>query len=249
MLEYFDLQAYLGTTKHMGGLLTTEELVELCHINEGTYTLDVGCGVGATACYLAKQHGCRVVGVDIREAMVTKANERARREGVETLVEFKIADACNLPFDDDLFDAAISESVATFIENRQRMISECARVTGEGGYVGLNEETWLKTPPPKLADFATRTWDIPADIPSADGWRNLLENAGLSNIVVRTHKVKAQREATQIKRYRLGDMVRMFTRTLRLYITSPAFREYMAERQMPSDMFDYLGYTVLVGRT
>ena len=52
---YFDLQAEMGFTKHMGGLKTTRELIELCHIDKDTYVLDVGCGVGMSACYIAKK--------------------------------------------------------------------------------------------------------------------------------------------------------------------------------------------------
>ena len=69
-LSYFELQAYMGTTKHMGGFETTKALIELCHINKDTYVLDAGCGVGATACYLAKRYGCSVVGVDLSEGMI-----------------------------------------------------------------------------------------------------------------------------------------------------------------------------------
>ena len=84
----------------MGGLKATRELIELCHIDKDTYILDVGCGAGATPCYLAKRHGCRVVGVDISEGMIDRSNERARREGVEDRVEFRVADAQNIPFED-----------------------------------------------------------------------------------------------------------------------------------------------------
>ena len=82
-LSYFGLQAYWGVTKHMGGLKATRELIELCHIDEGKYVLDVGCGIGITPCYLAKRYGCRVVGVDISQKMVDRSKERAKREGVE----------------------------------------------------------------------------------------------------------------------------------------------------------------------
>jgi cyclopropane fatty-acyl-phospholipid synthase-like methyltransferase len=43
----------------MGGLGTTKELIELCGIDKGFYVLEVGCGVGATATYLARMIGCR----------------------------------------------------------------------------------------------------------------------------------------------------------------------------------------------
>jgi len=68
--SYFELQAYWGMTKHMGGLKATRQLVELCHISEDKYVLVVGCGVGVTPCYLVKRYGCRVVGVDLSDKMI-----------------------------------------------------------------------------------------------------------------------------------------------------------------------------------
>ena len=248
-LSYFELQAYVGTTKHMGGFETTKELIELCHIGKDTCVLDVGCGVGATACYLAKTYDCRVVGVDLRESMIARSNERAQREGVTDLVEFRVADAQDLPFDDAHFDVVLCESVATFIEDKQKVVGEYARVTRPGGYVGLNEEIWLKTPRAELAGYAKLTWGIEPGILTADAWVGMLESAGLRDIVAKTYKVDARREATQVRRYRFQDMWRMFYRTLLLYARNPAFREYMAERRhTPKDLFEYLGYAILVGK-
>ncbi|MGB3904086.1 MAG: class I SAM-dependent methyltransferase, partial [Anaerolineae bacterium] len=140
---YFELQAFTGATKHMGGLSTTKELLELCHMDEGKYVLEVGCGAGATAVYIANKYGAKVVGVDLRETMVDQARARAKREGVEDRTEFRVADAQELPFDDGLFNVVIAESVTTFIEDKQSAVSEYARVAKPGGYVGLNEEIWL----------------------------------------------------------------------------------------------------------
>ena len=247
-LSYFELQAYVGTTKHMGGFETTKVLIELCHISQDTDVLEVGCGVGATACYLIKKYGCRVVGVDLLESMIARSNERAQREGVEDNVEFRVADARDLPFEDALFDVVIGESVLTFIKDKQSAVSECARVTRPGGYVGLNEELWLETPPAQLGEQVRRIWDIKPDIPTLEGWMGLLEGAGLRDIVVQTYKFDVRRESTQVQRYRFQDMWRMFYRTLFLYIKKPAFRKYMAERgRLPKDIFEYLGYAIFVG--
>jgi arsenite methyltransferase len=248
-LSYFELQAYVGTTKHMGGFESTKALIELCHINKDTYVVDTGCGVGATACYLAKRYGCNVVGVDISEGMIARSNERAKRERVEDSVEFRVADVRNLPLDDALFDVVICESVATFIEDKRQVASEFVRVTKPGGYVGLNEEIWLKTPPTELVKFAKRTWEIKAQVPTADGWTGLLEDAGLRNIVVKTYKVSALRESSQVRRYGFQDLFRMFYRTLFLYIKSSPFRRYMGDRKyVPKNLFEYLGYGIFVGR-
>jgi arsenite methyltransferase len=246
---YFELQAYTGTTKHGGGLNTTRELVKLCHIDTASYVLDVGCGAGATPSYLAKEVGCRVVAVDLREAMIARAKERARREGLEERVEFRVADARDLPFEDSLFDAVLCESVATFIEEKQKVVHELTRVLRPGGYVGLNEEIWIETPPASLVKEVERIFSVEPDVPKEGDWRVMLEQAGLQDIVVSRHKFTARGESSQIKRYRVQDMAAMFYRTLGLYLKNPAFRDYMRERSRPPvDAFKYFGYGLFVGR-
>jgi SAM-dependent methyltransferase len=248
-LSYFELQAYLGTTKHMGGLETTEELVALCHVDRDACVLDVGCGAGATACYLAREYGCQVIGVDLRESMVALSKERAEKEGVGEGVTFRVADVQALPFEDGLFDAVLCESVATFVEDKRRVINEYARVTKPGGYVGLNEEIWMRPPLPRLIEYVKLTWDIESEVPAADDWVGWLEDAGLRDIVAKTCRFDARRESSQLKRYSAGDIWRMLYRTLSLYARNPDFRGYVrGRRRTPRDLFEYLGYAILVGR-
>ena len=248
-ISYFGLQAYVGTTKHMGGFESTKVLIELCHIGKDTYVLEVGCGVGATTCYLAKEYGCQVIGVDINKAMIARSNERAQREGVTDRVNFRDADVQDLPFEDALFDVVIGESVLTFVHDKQRAVRECVRVAKPGGYVALNEELWIETPSTQMIERVRQIWDIKPDIPTSEGWMELLKGAGLKDIDVRTYKFNARREASQVKRYDFQDMWRMFYRSLYLYVINPDFRKYMAERKrLPKDIFRYLGSAVLVGR-
>jgi arsenite methyltransferase len=93
----------------------------------------VGCGVGVTPCYLAKKYNCRVVGVDIHPGMIERSKERAQREGVAEQVEFRVADAQELPFEDEIFDDIITESVTAFPEDKPKAVREYARVTKPGG--------------------------------------------------------------------------------------------------------------------
>lgn len=244
---YFDVQAYVGTTKHMGGLVATKELLALCRIGGGSRILDLGCGVGATPCYVAETHGVPVVGIDIHRAMVAQARERARRESVENLVDLSVADASHIPFGDALFGATIGESVISFVDDKQGVLHEAVRVTEPGGYVGFNEEVWLKTPPSRLLEFARRTWEV--EPLSLDKWVGMLEDPGLHDIVVERHEFSAWREASQVRRYHLVHLVRMAWRTICFYVRHPSFRTYMSQRgDVPSDLFDYLGYALLVGR-
>lgn len=251
---FFDFAAEAGLTKHFGGLEGTKELARLCHIGEDSTVLDVGCGVGVTSCFLAKRHGCRVVGVDIRARMVERSQERARREGVTDRVAFRVADAQDLPFEDGLFDAVITESVTSFPKDQQRAVDEYTRVTKPGGYVGLAESTWLKTPPPpELVAWASQ--DVGASVQplTSDEWVGLLENAGLVDIAMRIHPVDTKKEARLLlRRYGYGGMIRNMLRVLVMYIRNPAYRRFVKnvrqEGIVPANLDEYFGYGMYVGR-
>jgi arsenite methyltransferase len=249
-IYYLDLQAYIGATKHMGGLEATKDLIKLCHIRREAYILDVGCGVGATACYLAKQYGCQVVGVDIREMMIERATERAKAAKVDSKVIFRVADAQQLPFDDGMFDTTICESVATFIKDKPGVVRQCARVTKNGGYVGFNEEVWVKTPPTKeYMEFMRNKMDVEPNIPLISDWERYLTEAGLQDIVVCVYdKFDTKREWSQKKRYSFMDYLLIINRTLRLYAKNGAYRKYMKEsKQRPKRLFEHLGYGLMAG--
>lgn len=251
---FFDFAAEVGLTKHIGGIEATDALAALCRVEAGSYVLDVGCGVGATPCLIAKKYGCRVMGVDISERMVERSEERARREKVADRVEFRVADAQDLPLEDMLFDAVFTESVTAFPEDKQKAVNEYARVTKPGGYVGLNETVWLKTPPPPEV-IAWAEQDLGANVRplTAEAWRALLEHAGLTDITVATYAIKTQDETRGIlQRYGLGGLLGVMGRMLRLYATSPAYRAFVKQvRQgdvVPKNLAEYFGYGLFVGR-
>jgi arsenite methyltransferase len=252
---FFDFAAEAGLTKNFGSLEGTEELARLCHIGEGAHVLDVGCGAGVTPCFLAKRYGCRVVGVDIRARMVQRCEERARQEGVTDRVEFRVADAQDLPFEDELFDAVITESVISLLEDKQRAANEYVRVTRPGGYVGLAESTWLKAPPPPelVAWFSRQDVGVCAQPLTADEWVGLLQMARLQDITARIHPVDAKKETTLLlRRYGRSGMIGSMLRTLVMYIRKPAYREFVkGVRQggvMPENLDEYFGYGMYVGR-
>ena len=251
---FFDFAAEVGLTKHIGSLEATKRLIELCHISKSSYVLDVGCGVGATACFLAQQVGCRVMGVDILPKMVERSRQRASREKVADRVEFRVGDAQDLPFEADLFDAVMTESVTAFPPDKQKAVSEYARVTKPGGYVGLNETAWLKTPPPPEV-VAWAEQDIGASVKplTPEAWTGLLEAAGLQEIMSKTYTIDMQVEAKGIlQRYGLGGVLSILGRTLRLYMRSPAYREFVhSVRQggiVPENLAEYFGYGLFVGK-
>lgn len=252
--HFFDFAAEAGFTKHLGGLEATDELVKLCHIHEGSHVLDVGCGAGATPVYLVQKYGCSVVGVDISARMIERCMEMANREGVAHKTDFRVADAQKLPFDDNRFDAVITESVTAFPEDKQKAVNEYVRVLKPGGYVGLNESTWLKTPPPpEMVAWASQEVGAQVEPLTPEAWVALLETAGLTNLVAQTREIETRDEASgMIRRYGCRGMLRVWWRMLRMYARNRAYRRFVQHlRQnaiVPQNLNEYFGYGLYVGR-
>ena len=85
------MQAEIGISKHQGGLPATRRLLDLCHAEGADEVLDVGCGIGVGAAFIARTQDCRVVAVDLSPRMIEWAQRRAREEGVADRVQLQVA--------------------------------------------------------------------------------------------------------------------------------------------------------------
>jgi ubiquinone/menaquinone biosynthesis C-methylase UbiE len=186
--------------------------------------------------------------VNIRPSMIERAKERAARERVEDGPEFRVADATDLPFEDASFDAVLVESVTTFIDDKAAAIGEYAGVLKRGGCVGLNEEIWLKTPPPQeIVDYAAKTWDINTEIVTLERWVELLQASGLEITLASPRTFGVLTNVSETARYGCRDFLTVLWRTTKLYCTSASFRQYLRKRgRLPRGIWNYLGYALLV---
>lgn len=244
----YELMARAGFRKyfHFGGVDATRELLNACHIDSQTYILDAGCATGKTVCYLASHYGCRAVGVDILPAMIERANQRARREGVTAKVEFLVADVKNLPFADQCFDLVIGEFITGLLSDRNDGIKEYRRVLKPDGQVGLNEATLIKTPPPEaLINYLRSTFGITQAMLDVAQWKAVLQSAGLRDIVAKTRKV----EELSSRAENIKDLTQAWYKVLYLYLSNRTFRRFIKEAiSVPNDLLEYLGYGIYVGR-
>ena len=122
--------AIVGTTLQIVG----ENLCEAMDLHAGSQVLDVAAGNG-NATLAAARRFCNVVSTDYVPALLEKGRERAIAERLT--VEFRTADAENLPFTDGEFDVAMSVFGVMFTPDHPRAAQELTRVTRPGGLIGL----------------------------------------------------------------------------------------------------------------
>ena len=113
---------------HIGGREATTHALSKLSLSAKSHVLDVGCGIGGAARYLAANVGCRVSGIDLTPEYIDVARTLTDRTGLGDKTTFKVASALAMPFEAETFDAAITFHVAMNIEDRSTLYSEIARV-------------------------------------------------------------------------------------------------------------------------
>jgi len=177
---------------HIRGRKATRELAEHMNLDASSAVLDIGSGLGGPARTLAETFGCHVTGIDLTQEFCDAATALSAWVGLADRVDFRQGDATALPFDDGVFDAAMTVHVAMNIAAKDRMFAEAKRVLkpgarfvaydvlqGEGGDV-LYPVPWAREP--SISHLAT-----------PDAMSLLLSDAGFRVLKVEDSTEEGQR--------------------------------------------------------
>ena len=125
----------LATVEHLhsGGLATTRDQAKRIALTEESRVLDVGCGIGGPARYLAHTYGCRVDGFDLTPELIETARVLTKRCKLADRVKLRLGNALDLPYSDQTFDVVWCQNVSMNIADKAAFLAGVYRVLKPGG--------------------------------------------------------------------------------------------------------------------
>jgi arsenite methyltransferase len=166
-----------GESMERGHRPVGEQAIARMRVEPDSRVLDVGCGSGwATRLLAGYAFNGRVTGIDISDEMV-----RVARESSESYknVDFEVASADNLPFDDQEFTHAFSMESLYYYRDIPRALGEIYRVMRKGGlFCAVVDLYWENEATHQWVD----TLNVPVELLSVDDYRSLFLDAGFTSI-------------------------------------------------------------------
>jgi len=129
-------------TKEEAQIQLIKELSSRCNLKSKMKILDVGCGLGGTSMYLAKEFDCVVTGITISSTQVEMANKISKDRQLNTQCTFLLMDAEKMTFPENSFDLVwISEALSHFPQ-KKLFFQNSARILKQGGRIVIAD--WFK---------------------------------------------------------------------------------------------------------
>jgi len=245
--DVFDFFAnHLGLTViHPGGLKATQKLEDTLKIDSKTKVLDIACGKGSTAFYLAEKYGCSVVGIDLSEELIQEAKDTCRKKKLNKQVEFIVGNAMDLPFDDNQFDVAISQGILVFVDDKNKTINEAFRVLKNGGKAGWVELSWKKEPNEEFLDKVhnvLRAYCL-TNARTYEGWKKVFQKANKHNLVIIKGKTITSTLSETIKEEGIINTIKIMFNSIK---SSEIRNRLKIMGEFVKDNSDYFGFGVYV---
>ncbi len=162
---------------HIGGREATEYAISKMDLKPSDHVADIGCGIGGASRYIGSEIGCQVSGIDLTPEYIAIARALTELTSLNEKVDFEVASALQMPYEDETFDAAITFHMAMNVKDRAGLYREAARVMKPGATfciydVMKKSEEELSFPVPWAQTPATSHLVTPKEM------RELLNDAG-----------------------------------------------------------------------
>ncbi|SEL21508.1 phosphoethanolamine N-methyltransferase [Roseovarius azorensis] len=150
----------------------------------GKYVLDIGCGSGAIAVLLVREHGAaHVTGIDVEDPVCAAARARVAAAGLSDRITVEKVVPGPFPFRDQSFDVVFSKDSIIHIPDKEALAAEAFRVLKPGGRFAASD--WLRShdgaPSAEMAHYI-RLEALDFAMASPERYRAAMDGAGFRDV-------------------------------------------------------------------
>lgn len=188
-------------TSHREALKATNRaLADAAGVAPGARVVDAGCGTGGLAVQLARERGCKVVGLTLVEAQAELGRRRARRAGVEDAVEFRVADYCDSGLEGGRYDAVLAAESLCHAPDKKAFYREAGRLLRPGGRLAVAEYVRdarsVATADERMSEWLVG-WALP-DLASEREHRAYAEEGGFEHVALEDWSARMLRSVRRL---------------------------------------------------
>lgn len=235
---------------HEALLNINKVLSELAGINEYDSVLDAGCGIGGSSLWLGSHKHCIVTGISLSAKQVATANALAKKEGLDSLVNFETGDYTSTGYPDASFDVVWAIESVCHAGNKNLFIKEAFRLLKPRGRLIMAD--FFKQPgltgqdARMITDWA-HGWAVD-EFESPDVFKAMLLAAGfkVSNIDNATAAIRPSAKRLYLAYFPgalLGFFYRLFHRGATEFGKKNVSTAYLQYRSLQKNLWQY--YIVL----
>ena len=158
-------------------------VIDAGKIRQSMRVLDIGCGVGDGACYIAKNTGAKIVGISIVPEQVKSGIKLSMLENLSNLVTFKVMNFQHTDFPPDYFDVVYGIESVSHSPDKHQLLKEMSRILKSGGKLIVSDGYLIRKP------------------------ENMKENACLKNLLDGWHMYELIHIDTMLKHLKSNNLI------------------------------------------
>jgi len=181
-----------------------ERLAERACVPPGGSVLDIGCGLGGSACWLADQFNCQVTGITVSPVQARMARRKAKARGLSNRVQFQVQDANQWQPEPESVDMVWIVESSEHFRDKEEFFERCATVLKPGGILAVC--AWLRRdgPPESQAEemLVAKIEEamLTASLNSLSDYQRWMRKAGLAVVAAEDITCHVQRTWDQCVR-------------------------------------------------
>ncbi|MCA9719372.1 MAG: methyltransferase domain-containing protein, partial [Myxococcales bacterium] len=173
-------------------------------LDEGARALDVGCGVGGFATWLARERGCQVEAITVVPHHVDAARELALERGVAARCRFRVMDMNALVSPPGRFDLVVNQETVMYALDKRDYLARVRRALVPGGRwhaIDMSIRTGsLSGAERRMHELACRSWAM-TPLLSPPAAIRLIRGAGFEDVSVEDVTERTLPSARRILEY------------------------------------------------